>query len=108
MKTMLLALLLALAAAADGRLLPPCCPARFQIPFATLATSPLGHFAQRQEHHPGTCNNYRGTEKPCACHNATTCPDYDDQGREIPRGEDQQCQQYCDREDCKCVGPCDT
>ncbi len=107
MKSIVLAIVVSLAAVADRPTLASCClgTVGFAIPFtAPAAAKPQ----QAQEHHPGTCNNFRSNANPCACHNATTCPERGEDGKEIPRGEDQKCQQYCDKEDCKCINPCDT
>ena len=108
MKTLVVALIVLLAGVSDRTTVASCClaSAGFVFPFATLATSPRAQRAP--EHHPGTCNNFRSNANPCACHNATTCPERGEDGKEIPRGEDQKCQQYCDKEDCKCMNPCDS
>lgn len=56
---------------------------------------------------PATCNNYKDNTHPCMCNMATTCPDYDDQGKQLPRVEDSKCQVYCRHEACQCISPCD-
>ena len=87
----------------DGIRIPPCCLGKVE---ARTAQARKVKTMQGQEHHPGTCNNHFANEHPCKCHFAEQCPEYDDQGKPIPQGEDPVCQQYCDKGDCHCVGPC--
>jgi hypothetical protein len=63
----------------------------------------------QHENQPSTCNNYKQTDEAhrCACNMATTCPDADDQGKDIPRQPDTKCSTNCRDDACECISPCD-
>ncbi len=51
---------------------------------------------------PPNCNNFHKTAESdrCKCWRAESCDRHE--------SEDPHCKKYCKKEDCHCIGPCDT